>query len=530
MIGIKELRQTGENNWIAKYQGNYGLYTIKISTHGKKTVSYSCSCPSDYYPCKHIPMVERAIAQKIAVSEKKGKGDELHLEDYIKNVSAEKLRGFIINQAKYNPQLHSAVLLEFASKVESTKGNKYSKIIRKALASASFSDYEGDYYYEEEGQEIDELDQWIEKAWNCIKLKEYEEAILISKAIIEEYSQWLVDIGDDYSHLFPAEYKSEPFNIIEQASEHRDKKELFDYCFSEMEKEKYATTDFHDGFQGLLESLALTVDPDSFIALQDRLLAGIDDKSSWGAKRILERKVNFFKRLGREDKAWALVKENMQIESFCLDVINRKIEEKDFPGAKKLINEVLEEREKGTNRYHNDIWHKLLLNIAQKEKDIPVIRELAYGFIKTGFNDEYYKIYKAAFAPDEWAGEREKIISHYSKKNYFSSSAADLLAAESDTGRLIKYIEKYPAVETLEKYFSIISYDYPEKTLDLFVKAISSYAEDNTGRSHYEYILSLLKKISKIKGGKKAALDLVAEFKLKYKNRRAMMEVMGRFK
>jgi hypothetical protein len=47
MSGIIELIQTAENNWKAKYQGNYGIYTIKITTDGKKTIKFSCSCPSD---------------------------------------------------------------------------------------------------------------------------------------------------------------------------------------------------------------------------------------------------------------------------------------------------------------------------------------------------------------------------------------------------------------------------------------------------------------------------------------------------
>ena len=40
-MSIVELRQTAENEWKAKYQGNYGLYTIRITTDGRKTVKFS---------------------------------------------------------------------------------------------------------------------------------------------------------------------------------------------------------------------------------------------------------------------------------------------------------------------------------------------------------------------------------------------------------------------------------------------------------------------------------------------------------
>ncbi|MDR1210743.1 MAG: SWIM zinc finger family protein [Spirochaetaceae bacterium] len=55
MSDILDLRETSPNHWQAKYQGNYGVYTIKIATDGKRRGEFSCSCPSDYYPCKHIP-------------------------------------------------------------------------------------------------------------------------------------------------------------------------------------------------------------------------------------------------------------------------------------------------------------------------------------------------------------------------------------------------------------------------------------------------------------------------------------------
>ena len=124
--GIVELRKIAENQWKAKYQGNYGVYTIKITTDGEKTVKFSCSCPSDYYPCKHIPMIEQAIAKKMAADEMEEDSGGLRLEDFIKNVSAEKLREFIIPQAKYNTELNNAILLEFSTNAGNNTMKRYS--------------------------------------------------------------------------------------------------------------------------------------------------------------------------------------------------------------------------------------------------------------------------------------------------------------------------------------------------------------------------------------------------------------------
>jgi len=524
--GIVELRKIAENQWKAKYHGNYGVYTIKITTDGQKTVKFSCSCPSDYYPCKHIAMIEEAIAKKVATDEDEEKTDILRLEDFIENVSVEKLREFIITQAKFNTELYNAILIEFSASTGKANGNKYSRLIQTTLASVPSN--ENDYYLEE-CLNIDVLDQWIDKAKNCVNLEQYDEAILICKAVIEEYSQWMYNVGEGVSLNFSIEYQSVPFDIIIEVADHIDKKELFSYCLAEMKKKKYEKTDFYHSFQRLFENLAISIDPDAFIALQDKLLTDVHDKSSYEAETILRRKINFYLRLNQEKKAWDLIKENIQIESFRLKLVNKKIEKQNFRTAKKLINDFINDKGKDPKKYFNKTWFELLLDIAQKEKDIPAVRRLSYQFIEEYFNKEYYQIYKVTFSPAEWVDEREKLFLRYSAIRRFNDSAAELLRVENEIERLLNYVEKYLSIDNLERYYNVFAPDYPEKTLEMFKKVIIPYVDNNTGRSFYEHILSLLEKISRIKGGEKVASDLAEDFRTHYKNRRAMMEILSRF-
>ncbi|MCL2244326.1 MAG: hypothetical protein FWC03_07645 [Treponema sp.] len=362
---ILDLKQTSEFEWKAKYQGNYGVYTIKITTDGKKTKRFSCTCPSDYSPCKHISMIENAIAQKLSECKKSKKGSELRIEDFIGNISVERLREFIITQTKYNIDFYNAVFLEFSANTRNNIGNIYSKIIQKSLASVP--DYDDDCYIDE-CMDIDVLDQWYDKAKEYIRKKQYNEALLICKACIEEYSQWLYNIGKNSVLIYSLEYQSVFFDIIIDAIEYFNKKELFNYCISEMKKKKYAGTDFYHEFNRLLETLAVTVDPDAYIALQDKLLAGIKDKSSDEAETILRRKINFFRRIDQKSKAWSLIRENIQIESFRLKVVKKKIEKQNFGIAKKLINDFLNNRKGSEKKYFDETWNGLLLEIAPKRE------------------------------------------------------------------------------------------------------------------------------------------------------------------
>jgi hypothetical protein len=58
--------------------------------------------------------------------------------------------------------------------------------------------------------------------------------------------------------------------------------------------------------------------------------------------------------------------------------------------------------------------------------------------------------------------------------------------------------------------------------------ALDRYAAENTGRSHYEYIVAMFKTMQKIPGGPAVAAEMKERYKIIYKNRRAMLEILNR--
>ena len=82
----------------------------------------------------------------------------------------------------------------------------------------------------------------------------------------------------------------------------------------------------------------------------------------------------------------------------------------------------------------------------------------------------------------------------------------------------------------MDKYYSLFASVYPTETLQLFKKSLDHYVSNNTGREHYEFTVKLLKKMEKIEGGKEMVTNMVIDFKNKYKNRRAMIEILSKVK
>jgi hypothetical protein len=533
-MSITDLQEIAPNQWKAKYHGNYGIYTIKIKTDGYKTVDFSCSCPSSYYPCKHIPIVEEAIREQIAKREKNNNEKEITIENLLKDMPQKKLCDFIVNHAPYNPQLKNAILLEFThtiKKKDESKVNNYNQLLQDALVEFYFDFEDIEWGHYNGVLEIDVLDKWLDKAQEHADPNNPKEAILICKACIEEYAAWCEEQDSAIVDYLDIGYQETPFNILNKIylTQQISSKELLDYCKTEMLKPKYERAGMYDRFSALLMKLSVAVGSDDFITLQDKLLKEIEDKSSYAAKEIFQQKIDFYRHNKQPEKAEEILKENLQIEQFREEVTRKLITENRLQEAKKLINDFISQKE-NENKYLYS-WYKLKLQIAQKENNILEIRRISFRFIESKFESEHYNIYKKTFSTEEWTIAMEKLIKHYEKRhciNWFNSYVAEVLLAEKQAERLMKYIEKHLNIDVLERYYTGFSSAFPEKTVALFRQVIDQYAQ-NTGREIYERIAKLFEKMVKIEGGKKEVMEMVNQYKILYKNRKAMMEIINKF-
>jgi hypothetical protein len=473
-------------------------------------------------------MVQEAIAGRIEKSGKPGADSKIGAAELLRDVPHKELYDFIVRQAENNDVLTEAIELAFSSRLSGGGRNVYSAILRGVfekidLEDHDIYDYDGNLY-------VEPLDQWIHKIEEFIEQNNYSEAVSLGKACIEEFAAWLDDHeGDEF--YFARDYESELIEPLKTIAANPgsgiDARELYDYCVSEMEKDKYAGTEMFDQLNDLLMTLSARVNPEEFLVLQDKLLEEVEDKSSYQAEKILRRKLAVYQENRQAKKAWELIRNNIQILSFREELVKKYIEEKKYGEAKKLIADVKEGRETERGYRRKDKWDEFLLEIAQKETDIPNTRKIAYRLIEDHFLEKYYRIYKSSFDAAEWPKAAKSLVKHYQDRgNYFSNSAADLMAAEEDAEALLMYLEKYPSASNLVAYYPVIAGKFPERLLALFRTAIDAYTERNTGRRSYEDVIRWLKIMTKIKGGGAVAADMVSQYRIQYKNRRAMREML----
>jgi hypothetical protein len=533
-----DLQQTATNRWQARYHGNYGIYTVKIEfdANGRRK-DFSCTCPSDGYPCKHIGFLEREIREKSAKIIDKQRKNELTVEDILQNVTLDELRAFVIKKAKFNSDLTKAITLEFAEKLKETVakkavGNIYKPLVEADLRNVEFDLEDEDYYYEDAEVDLSVLGDWYDKAKSLISQQKYEDALQICQAVIEEYAEWYEAVDGDTRDYIEQDFQEDFFSLLTQMAKNKqiDSRSLYEYCKQELQKEVYYT-DTRNLFNDLMSELANAVNPDEFIAMQNELLKKVADKSSREAETIVRRLYDFYLSNNQKNKAEELAEKNLQIESFCKFALEKRIAENRLSEAKQLI---LNFEEGSHSNYRKSEWNNYKLQIAQKEKDKPTIRKIAFEFIESRFEKEYFIVYKSAFSAEEWTAEFEKLYKLYEKpgKSWyfesFNSNILDLLVAEQLTDRLLEYVNTHLTAGTMERYYTHFVEKYPEKTLKMWRNAVDFYAEKNVGENYYESVCRWLKIIKKLAGGEKTVSEMIDNYRIVYKRRPKMMELLGK--
>ena len=115
--------------------------------------------------------------------------------------------------------------------------------------------------------------------------------------------------------------------------------------------------------------------------------------------------------------------------------------------------------------------------------------------------------------------------------NFSSSVKADIYVEEEDYDNLKTFLVKTSSqsLDYMIKYAHHLIQSYPDEMLAIYNSKIQKYAEQNVGRNYYGYIVQVLKKMLEFPKGKEMTNLLVADFRIRYKRRPAMMELLREF-
>ncbi|TAH62747.1 MAG: hypothetical protein EWM50_05035 [Gottschalkiaceae bacterium] len=225
-----------------------------------------------------------------------------------------------------------------------------------------------------------------------------------------------------------------------------------------------------------------------------------------------------------QNKIEEYCKENLEINQVRKYYIDICINKKDYDMAIELLREG-KDKEKD--------WPGLLINYSLKLKDLykqigkhKLYEEELWALVlnyKAG-DVELYKELKSIYTDKEWMKEREIVFSKLSPYRGIDK----LYELEGLYDRLIELVVNSHGLYMVMEYEEILKDIYPKELLNKYENTIKAMATNTSGRAHYREIVSILRRMKKYPKGKEKVSEIVSDWRLRYRNRPAMMDELNK--
>ncbi len=541
---VLNLERITQKDWRAEVQGS-DIYNVNIAIKGSEIVAWECDCPYDWGPvCKHVVAVLYAIRESAREArkptdkqgekpKKKKKYKIDKLREMMDKIPTDELKQFFLNTMIKNRQLESEFLIQFVDRISAPAQEKYRELITNIVDSGR-RDY-GRIYGRHLTRVINLLKDLLDKAKMFFNNGNYREGVIICQTMLEEYP--MIISGMDNS-------EEDCYLLLEDtcqcliASYGLFPRPLKDHVYEFLEKlyssGKYAETGFEGELLNILELLLDSPDrQDGLLELIDRKLKLVkNDDFEWKTVSLLEKKINILNQFDRQDEARRIVEEYIQYDSFRKIILEEKMAAKQYGEAKKIAEEGLAISKQKSYSGNSFFWQEQLLEIARLNKNKMEIRKLAKQLFESSQWDmQYYRILKQTYSKNEWKEEVEKIIDSFKKISFFGFShvlaVGNILKAENFPDRLLKLMKANSKhIECINHFADYLKQHYPSEVLNLYREGISVLAK-HTGRPVYKEVISYMKKMNTLEDGELAVEKLLKDFRLKYKRRPAMLEMLN---
>jgi hypothetical protein len=543
------LEEWQPGQWQATVSGSED-YDVNIVLADGDIIEVACDCPHDADYCKHAIAVLYAIREECGASAillQKKQPKSSAAKDFAAALAAvpeADLREFILAYAKKESAFRTMFFAHFAGTAGGEKKEDYAAIIRNAFKSAGGRN--GFIEYHDVPRFMKPVQTLLAKADAAFGTKQYATVFAIAAAVVEVMTELINDIDD--SRGTAGDCIHHGFQLLGQLVQAGDvprdlKEKLFAYTLGEASGHKYNGFDFNEAWLDLLLSAELdNTKAAEVMQLLDKKLADASAKSgTWHSdyerSSLLQKKIGLLLQTGRRTEAEALRLQHIDLPAVRKEIIEELIQKRDYEPAKTLIREGIALA--SSQRLPGIVlqFMQLLLRVAQLQNDVPALRKIAAElYEESNFAISYYRILKASYSPAEWPDVAEGIIARLQDyKGLFgiawSSGNAALAAVyveEQYRGRLMSLMEATPALDFLERYHHYLLPHYPERVLAAYSTALTKYAADHADRSHYAVIRDMLLRMLDWPGGRDVVNALLKNFKERYRQRRAMMDELGK--
>ncbi|MCD7808339.1 MAG: hypothetical protein LUH02_03275 [Erysipelotrichaceae bacterium] len=224
------------------------------------------------------------------------------------------------------------------------------------------------------------------------------------------------------------------------------------------------------------------------------------------------------------DELAQFCKDNYQYSSIRKAYVLLCIEQQKYNEATDILNESIH-LDRKYNGLVNDHYHQLK-DIYYLQGDIEAYKNQLWLLITRydmGNMDDYKEL-KSLYNSNEWLYIREDIFDILSKHSYVDKFYKE----EGLYDRLLDFVVNSDGLNPLYNYEDDLKDKYPKELLQKYTIELNKMAYIGGKRSKYRNWVKILRKMLKIDGGEEAVKQIVDDWKVKYRNRPALLEELNR--
>lgn len=459
--------------------------------------------------------------------------NSVNLKEILQHINTTDLYEFIIGYGEKHPEFMEEFVAQFSPTQVSAAKEDYADSITGAFvnnmlrSSNRYRDYD-DFGFD--AQDVaEDLQPLLDKADYFIKHKNYEEAILICKAVIETIpNEWDPDF--DYDGHVQVIYDA-AIDKLQEMLEQKilstpQKQALFNWYAKEHKDEKHQHVGLNTDLKILEEFFADT--PEMLAAniknIDERMEKAADD---YDRQRAARDKIRLLQNAGQIYEAENTITQNLAYAEVRKLRVEKLMQEKNYAEAIELIHEGINIAGKNNHPGTAADWKDMLLGIYLMQKNTDKIISTAEDlFINGRDSRKYYPVLKKHIKTTDWPGTLEGLLARMNDKEWYGVNdfKAEILIEHNMWERLLKLCKK-ANVESLEKYEKHLKPHYAKEIFDAYHQYVQTQAAI-TNPQAYDNVARVLKKMKKYEGGQQAVALLVNKYREVYKRRKNMMKVL----
>lgn len=292
--------------------------------------------------------------------------------------------------------------------------------------------------------------------------------------------------------------------------------------------EKYISDSqyFGDEYFPAMEELCTSREDREYVLelLEPSMQEEIDSKKAYRKLALISMKLRLLWDLERKKDYYDLIEQYYELNpNLCLSYARALKEDDEIERSVKVAEECSsifpDYQTKPIRVFLSELYEH---SDAEKYKE-----NLLWLFLNTN-EWKYYEALKSRF-PESWNDILLRIINRLSQDRFSLARLIDVYLREEMYDTAFKRLLMSRSLSLLEKYHKDLADCYPNEYFQAYRELIHSFAGNETGRRHYQEVVSYLKKMSEIRGFEGDFAKFIGKLRQENRRRPAFIDEMKVF-